>query len=388
MLTRLIRRFIREPENIGNARVREQYGALADVLHMGVFLLLFLGKLLTGLLIHSVTVRVDSFRDLSYFLSALFRAAERRFAGHAPSKVGPRGIRSAKYIISFIAAFAVFEAGFSFFSRVFSRLTTPDSLVPSWIAVLLLVLAVLIRRYVASIDQWIGEKTGNPVLLREAKMVRIDNVMTALGILVILAARLLHFNADYIAAIPVTISVMMTGIMFAVRAVRPAVDEEVDEELVRQVRSRVRECSGIVGCGGIRARFFGIGRRLISMNVAVPASGDPQQTADSLRVIEKLIGEEFGVRLILHARPIDTDDKAALLAYERLDQTVAEMDGRVSFDHFRYVEGKSFSNLIFDLYIPEAYDAERAREIREEVPERMRRENPRYSCVFEVHPAP
>ena len=338
---------------------------------MALYLFLFLLQLISGLVIHAVSLRANAFHAMAYLLRALLRTIKRRLL------LSQRAFR----ILSFVAAFVVFEAGFSFFSRAFLRVLRPDDLQPSFVVMVLLVGAILLRRYIASFDTWIGQKAGVPELLAEAKKVRKENILTGICILMLLAARLLGVNADYMICLVITISVMKEGIMIAIEAARPMIEERVDEDLLRTVKEKVASCSGIIGCGNVEARFFGPGRRMISMYVAMPAEGDIAQQMESLRVIEKMIGEECGVSLTLHPRLIETADPEAMLAFERLGRVVDKLDGHLSFDHFHMVRGRSFDNLIFDLYLPDGYtDLERESMVAS-ITEQMKAIDPRYSCI-------
>jgi len=71
----LIKLFVKNHENTENTVVRSAYGMLAGISGLSVNILLFIGKLIIGLLSKSIAVVADSFNNLSdagsFFISVL-----------------------------------------------------------------------------------------------------------------------------------------------------------------------------------------------------------------------------------------------------------------------------------------------------------------------------
>ena len=65
MIQFLIRRFIKDPENTDDQRVREAYGTLGSVTGIALNLLLSLSKILLGFITGSVAVMADGVNNLS-----------------------------------------------------------------------------------------------------------------------------------------------------------------------------------------------------------------------------------------------------------------------------------------------------------------------------------
>ncbi|PKM70845.1 MAG: cation-efflux pump, partial [Firmicutes bacterium HGW-Firmicutes-17] len=61
----LIKKMIKNYENTGNSRVRENYGKLASIMGIGSNLLLFIIKITVGLLFNSISITADAVNNLS-----------------------------------------------------------------------------------------------------------------------------------------------------------------------------------------------------------------------------------------------------------------------------------------------------------------------------------
>ena len=71
MMDFLVRRFVKDFENVENAKVRTAYGMLASITGICCNLLLFGGKLFAGLVVNSISVMADAFNNLSDAASSL-----------------------------------------------------------------------------------------------------------------------------------------------------------------------------------------------------------------------------------------------------------------------------------------------------------------------------
>ena len=71
MMDFLVRRFIKDYENVENAKVRTAYGMLAGITGICCNLLLFGGKLFAGLVVNSISVMADAFNNLSDAASSI-----------------------------------------------------------------------------------------------------------------------------------------------------------------------------------------------------------------------------------------------------------------------------------------------------------------------------
>ena len=64
MIHLLVRKFVKNYENIEDAKVRTDYGVLASALGIVCNVLLFAGKLAVGVAVRSVSVMADAFNNL------------------------------------------------------------------------------------------------------------------------------------------------------------------------------------------------------------------------------------------------------------------------------------------------------------------------------------
>ena len=378
MIDHLMKKFIKEDED-------PQEGALRFALLVGliVHFLMFALKLAIGITAKSVALRADAWNSLAGAAGAALGLADLLFfSRNRLGREKQKGIREAKYILSFITAFIIFEAGFSFFSRAFTRLGRPATARMGLPAVLVLFACMALRRWLSVFFIRIGRKINLRSIPKSMRSAVTANILTFLAVCAALLDQFLHINADFGATLIISVNVIKAAVLIAVYAIRPAIEEEPDQEVVRAVRKRLRQYSLIEGTGSLKTRFFGPGRRMIAMRVKVPKEADPAETYGSIRVMEEKIGKEFGITLILHVDPIESTDREALSVREHLEEYLEEEDQRISFDHFHIVRGTTITNLIFDLFVPFEYEEERTQRLMKGIEEQMNELNPLYQCII------
>jgi len=306
---------------------RRSYTVYALTVGLAVHLIMFGVKLATGLLIHSVAVRTDAWNNFAAAAAAGFSISDllilqiKGTKAHPISDKARRGIRQAKYIIAFVTAFIVIEIGFSFFSRAFTRLTRPVAVRYGIPAVVVLLLCVALRRWLSVFYIRLVGKTEQDAIPKNVARSVTANALTLLAIVAVILDQFLHINSDFLATLVLSVAVMRAGIGIAFRVIRPAIEERAEPVFLDEVREQVLKYSIITGAGAVKARFFGPGRRMVSMRVKVPKEGDPAETYGSLRVIEETVGKKCGITLILHADMDQTDEQEELYDPEWTDES-------------------------------------------------------------------
>ena len=86
----LVKKFVKNYENTGDGKVRTSYGMLASLVGIGCNMLLFLAKLITGILINSISVMADAFNNLSDAASSICGSENGWEAGRSGPSVWPR----------------------------------------------------------------------------------------------------------------------------------------------------------------------------------------------------------------------------------------------------------------------------------------------------------
>ena len=124
----LVRKFVKDHDNVEDVQVRTAYGTLTSMVGIGCNLLLFASKLFIGILVHSISVMADAFNNLSDAASSIIGFVGVKMAEKPADDDHPFGHGSIEYIAAFIVAFLVIQVGFSLFKTSFGKVLHPEDI--------------------------------------------------------------------------------------------------------------------------------------------------------------------------------------------------------------------------------------------------------------------
>ena len=102
MINYLIKKYIKNPEDIQNETVRFAYGKLTSIIGIIANLLLFIVKLTIGFMTGSVSIMSDGFNNLSDVMTCLVTVLGYRIASKPADKEHPFGHGRVEYVVSFV----------------------------------------------------------------------------------------------------------------------------------------------------------------------------------------------------------------------------------------------------------------------------------------------
>ena len=105
----LVRHFVKDYEEVEKVSVRTAYGMLSGIVGIFCNVILFLTKLIVGLVLNSVSVTADAFNNLSDAGSSVISFVGVRMAGKPADKDHPFGHGRIEYIAALIVSFLVLE---------------------------------------------------------------------------------------------------------------------------------------------------------------------------------------------------------------------------------------------------------------------------------------
>ena len=380
----LIRHFVKDYQNIQDVEVRTRYGSLAGMVGICCNLLLFTVKLLTGLLVNSISVMADAFDNLSDAASSIISIVGVKMAEKPADEEHPFGHGRIEYISAFIVAFLVIEVGFSLFKTSFGKIRNPEPMVFQWLSVGILVLSVGVKLWMGIFNRKLGKRIDSKVMMATAADSLGDVAATTATIVSMLIFGIFNVNVDGIVGLAVSVVVMIAGVNIAKDTLAPLIGEAIDPEVYREITQFVESYDGIVGSHDLIVHNYGPGRSMASIHAEVPSDVDIETSHEIIDRVERDAVRKLHLFLVIHMDPIETKnakvDNYRKIAGEVLDQ----VDSRLSLHDFRIVDGKEQVNLIFDLVVPRDYTPQMKSQVKEQVASGIREKIRNSTCVITV----
>lgn len=377
----LLRLFVRDYQNTASPAVRGAYGKLAGVVGIVCNLLLFVGKLLAGLLAGSVAIMADAVNNLSDAASSVVTLLGFKLAERPADEEHPYGHARMEYLSGLIVAGLILVIGVELGKSSLKKILNPELVDVSWLTFAVLLLSIAVKLWMALFCTRLGRRIGSAALAATAADSRNDVISTAAVLLGCLAGRVFHLAIDGYVGLAVALFIIWSGCGVAKDTISPLLGEQADEELVRQIRDLILSHEKILGLHDLMVHDYGPGQCFASVHVEMDREEDPLLCHDIIDDIEHDALRELRVHLVIHYDPIVTDDAELNRMRELVQRELAEIDHRLTVHDFRMVHGPGHTNLIFDLALP--FDMkERKLELKRRIDERVQFENRRYYTVI------
>ena len=380
----IVSKVIRDAENTQDKHVRERYGVLSGALGVLCNTLLFLTKLIIGVLMNSIAIISDAFNNFSDMGSSLVSIIGAKMSNKRPDKEHPFGHGRIEYISSFIISFLIMTVGLELAKSSVDKILHPQPVEFSWALTGILTLSILIKVWMFSYNRYLGRKINSTVLAATAKDSLNDVIATSAVIVSTVIGSFVSFPVDGIIGLLVSVLVMYTGFGIAKETVGILLGTPPSKELVEKIRDEVLKNEEIKGIHDLIVHDYGPGRVMASLHAEVPDDINIVKIHEAIDETEQRIQRELGIEVVIHMDPIAQHCEETDRLKKMVDGIVREAGADLSIHDFRVVKGESRINLIFDMVVPFSYSLKQGEAVRDEVQQRVEAEDSRYHAVIQM----
>ncbi len=378
----LIRRFVKDPDNVTDSGVRYTYGKLAGVAGIAANGVLFFLKLILGILSGSLAIVADAFNNLSDAGSSVVTLVGFKLSSSPPDARHPFGHGRMEYLSALGVAALIMVAGFELAKASIEKIQEPTPADISPLMLVLLIAAIGVKLWMMVFYKRIAKRIDSESLHASAADSRNDVICTSVVLLTAVVSPLLPFAIDGYISAAVALFVMWSGFSVMRDTVSPLLGQAPDAVLVDNIKKTVMSHEGIVGVHDLMVHNYGPGRLVLSLHAEVPCDADLMSSHDQIDRIERELQEKYHALTCIHMDPVDFDNPEVVKLREMTALLVAEMDEGMTIHDFRAVFGPSHTNLIFDLVVPFSY--KEVDSIAEKVQQRIHAQDERLFAVITV----
>lgn len=383
MIEFLVRTLVKNPENISDPQVRQDYGVLSGGVGIMCNLVLFLFKLLAGLLTGAVSIMADAFNNLSDAGSSVVTLIGFKMAGKPADTEHPFGHGRIEYLSGLFVAMAILLMGYELLKSSVDKILHPEELEFNLISVVILVAAILVKFWMAHFNFKLGKKISSETMKATATDSLSDCISTGAVLAGVLIYGFFQVNLDGYIGLVVAILVLAAGYNAAKDTIQPLLGSAPDPEIVQQIRELVLSEPIIMEIHDMVIHDYGPGRRMVSLHAEVAYDVDILAAHDVIDNIEQKLEEKFQYEATIHMDPVITDDEELRETREMVEQLVFKENENWKIHDFRMARGNTHTNLIFDLVV-EAKDMLRAKEIEFDLKKKIHDEDSHYYAVIKV----
>ncbi|MCI8848306.1 MAG: cation transporter [Oscillibacter sp.] len=352
MISLLARLFLK-PEGRSEAALRQGYGVLCGAVGIVLNLLLFLVKLLAGLVSGSIAIVADAVNNLSDAASSVVTLAGFLLGGQKPDGHHPFGHGRLEYLSGLAVSVLILLMGLELAKSSLERIVSPPppAAASGW-TVLLLCAAVGVKFYMARYNRHYGKRFRSAAMEAAAADSLGDCAATAAALLPALAGRVTSLPLDGWCGLLVAALIFWSGCKAAKSTIDPLLGTPPSPEFVEQIRSLVLACPAVSGLHDLIVHDYGPGRVMISLHAEVSAEGDLLAIHEEIDRIERTLREELGCEAVIHIDPVITSDGPTEETRRRVEAIIQCIDDGIAIHDFRIVPCGQASNVIFDAVVP------------------------------------
>lgn len=385
MVNYLITRFVKDYQETDKPKVRTAYGNLAGIIGVIANFILFVAKLLGGILVGSISIMADGFNNLSDMASSIIGLVGIKMAERPADEEHPFGHGRMEYIAALIVSFLIMQVGLSLFKEAFKKVKTPEKLSFSLLVVIILLLSIGVKLWLAMFNKKIGSKIRSKVIEAAGKDALGDVIVTSGTLASLLFYRFTQINVDGIVGIIVSVVVFYNGIGVAKDTISPLLGEAISYKDYDKITKFVNSFKGVIGSHDLLIHQYGPEKSMASIHVEIPNHYSMEESHEIVDKIEREALAKLGVTLVIHADPVEMVDKIVLKTRKRVLEVVQEVDLQVGIHDFHLSYGESgMINLVFDITIPYEYSKEKEEYIEKEIKRKLKRIDPKYHSIITI----
>lgn len=379
----LIKRFVKNPEQVKENEVRENYAMLSTTTGIVVNLVLSIGKIIIGILSNSMSILSDGLNNITDAGSSVVTMIGFKMSQKKMDQDHPWGHGRMEYIAAFIVDLLIILVGIELFQSSIDKIIHPLTPNISEIAIVILVIAILAKLWLFVFYRKIAKKIDSSAIQATAYDSISDTVSTSVVLISTLVTKFTGYNIDGYVSILVAGFILFTGFKAVKEIVDLLLGTKPDPEFIQEIEEFTKNYPEIIGIHDIMVHDYGPGRKILSFHAEVPANSNIEKAHDVIDQLESDLYKKFSAITTIHMDPIAIHDEEINQMREIAEKIVKEISLEASIHDFRITNGGERVNMIFDLLLPFELEKQ-AEEIEKKIKERIHQENEKYYAVIKV----
>lgn len=353
--------FIKNYENVTDPKVRNRYGVCAGIIGIVSNAILFVIKIVAGIIGGSITIIADAINNLSDAGSSVVTLVGFKLSSTPPDKDHPFGHARYEYVTGLLVSMMVLFLGIALLKSSIEKVISPTPVEVSVFTYVVLSISIVMKLVQMLVYKDFSKAISSNALKASAQDSRNDS-LTTLAVLIstiiidVCGDRINpKVSVDGIMGIAVSLFIIVSSVLLLKDAISPLLGEKPPKELVDKITAKILSYDGVIGVHDLVVHSYGANHCFVVAHVEVPADVDIVKSHDIIDNIEHDMWNDMHVRLNIHMDPIDTKNKQLAHLKERVRMAVYALDPELSIHDFRMVNGDTHVNLVFDVVVP--YDS-------------------------------
>ncbi|NLP29947.1 MAG: cation transporter [Clostridiales bacterium] len=299
----LIKKFVKNYENIRDPKVRDSYSRLAGALGIIINTLLCIVKIAAGIIFNSLAILADGINNLADASSSIILLIGIKLASKPADKDHPFGHARIEYITGLIISFIILVIGVQLLFKSIDKIRFPEPIQFSYITIVILVLAILIKIWHAMFNLSVGKTIDSSAIIATGADSRNDVISTSAVLISIIIDKITGLQLDGYMGALVAIFIIYSGIQLVLESASPLLGRAPDQKLVENIEEIIHSHESVIGFHDLHVHCYGPGKTFASVHIEINAGVDPFVSHDIIDKIENQIEKELKIKIVAHMDP-------------------------------------------------------------------------------------
>ena len=335
------KKFIKESDSVDKATQRQNYGILAGVTGVVCNIILFIIKLIAGLITGHISIVADAFNNLSDMGSSVVTLIGFKAIGKPADKKHPFGHGRIEYIAGQIVSFAIIFMGVSLIRESIEKIISPEETLFTAVAVVVLAISNFYRT--------IGKKIDSATLTAAATDSLNDCIATSAVLVTMIIEAATGAKLDGIAGAGVAVFVIISGILSCKETMDPLLGKMPDESTLKEIEKAVKHDNRILDVHDIVVHDYGPGMMYCTLHAEVPSDMSIIEAHNAAHAAEKRVANAVGCEITIHIDPVDQNDEEANRLKEFIQKIVKTVDESLNIHDFHVLKRPPRPKVSFDV---------------------------------------
>ena len=250
-------------------------------------------KFTIGVITNSIAIQADGLNNLSDVGSNLASLFGFKLANKHPDETHPYGHGRVEYVAGLIIAFLILLVGIQSLKDSIIKIIEPQKVTFTFVAVIILIVSILIKLWMASFNRYASKKINSATLLAASQDSLNDVIATLATLISLILSLYTDFAIDGIMGAIVSLIVLKAGIEIFKDTVDPLLGMAPDKDLIKDIENYILSFPTVLGIHDLMMHDYGPGRRFLTLHVEVDSGNDIMIVHDEMDVIERAILDKY-----------------------------------------------------------------------------------------------
>jgi cation diffusion facilitator family transporter len=368
--------------------VRIKYGLLAGWISIIAILIIFVMKMILGLMAGSISVVANAFHLLSHLANSIILVISFWVTARPATAKNPFGHGRMEHVAPLIMSVFLFVSGIQIAEASFHQALEPHE-IHYWSALPWILFAtILVKQWLAQFVRFLGKRIHSHAILTNAFHHKIEAVMSLAVIGGLVAGHYFHHpEVDGYIGILVSAWLLYLGYSHGREAIVPLLGQAPSRNMIQKIKETAKSVDGVEDVHEIIVHDYR-SMYTLSLHAEIPESLGPAEMHEIAERCEGKLRETFNGEVICHTDPLMEKTLQIKAVEDRFKKILKDFPQIIDYHDFRVIaESRERIIIVADIDVKEDVPESEFNQISEDLELKVSREIPNIAyCQFYITP--